>query len=129
VSARSYTPAPAAYNPAPVGSPVPAGPSATLQNVTPVPSLEPSPAPSDPEQTFETSPLDSNQPRSRVLLPPTSESSSSTLGRPRGLDPQQDLDRTTAIPLRRGTAVRQASLVSPTTAQAPSADDGWRAGK
>jgi hypothetical protein len=131
VSARSYTPLPAAatYSPAPVASPVPAGPSGTLRSVTPVPSLNPAPPSPAPEQTFETSPLDSNQPQSRLLLPPTGDSSSSTLGRPRGLDPQQDQDRSTAIPLRRGTAVRQASLVTPAAAEAPQADDGWRAGK
>ncbi len=127
VSARTYTPAPAisTYNPLPVTSPVPAG---TLQSVTPVPSLNSAPASPGPQQTFETSPLDSNQHESRVLLPPSGDSSS-TFGRSRGLDPQQDQDRTTAIPLRRGTAVRQASLVAPTSALAPQADDGWRAGK
>jgi hypothetical protein len=60
---------------------------------------------------------------------PSTNDASSTLGRPRGLDPQEGLDRTTAIPLRRGTSVRQASLVAPIHNEAPLSDDGWRAGK
>jgi hypothetical protein len=74
-------------------------------------------------QTFQSSPLDTNQPQSRLLLPPSGASSSTRLQG--GLDPEEQ-DRTTAIPLR-GPIVRHASLVVPKTDKAE--DDGWRAGK
>lgn len=70
-------------------------------------------------------------PQSRMLLPPLggtpSGSTSSLRETPRGLDPETN-DRTTAIPLRRGYEIRQASLVVPSApVQKPAADDGWRA--
>lgn len=78
------------------------------------------------------------EPQSRVLLPPynnngpSNPTSSSLNDRPRGLDPD-DSDRTTAIPLRGGMVVRQASLIVPLKAEAkpvptqPLDDSGWRA--
>ncbi len=65
------------------------------------------------------------EPQSRVVLPP-SGASSAYEPRSRGLDPD-DADRTTAIPLRRGTEVRQASLTVPIASPSQAiADDGWR---
>jgi hypothetical protein len=70
-------------------------------------------------------------PQSRMLLPPLNStpngSTSSLRETPRGLDPETT-DRTTAIPLRRGFEVRQASLVVPAAEpKKAAADDGWRA--
>ncbi|MEX0675958.1 MAG: hypothetical protein WD063_02705 [Pirellulales bacterium] len=124
VSATTYTPAPSltTYSPAPVASPVPAG--TALQNVTPAPSLNSAPSAAEEPKAFESSPLDANQPQSRMLLPP---STSNLSKRPYGPDPESQ-DRTTAVPLRYGPAVRQASLVVPAKADIHSDDnDGWRA--
>jgi hypothetical protein len=127
VSARTYVPAPSisTYNPAPLAAPVPAAtPGVAPQNLTPVPSLDAVPPTSGQNQTFESSPLDSNPPQSRMLLPP---STSNLTNRPHVLD-REGRDRTTAIPLRKSWAVRQASLVTPAKAETRSDDhDGWRA--
>jgi hypothetical protein len=125
-SATTYSAAGATtYAPAPVTSPVPLGTSAPLQSVTPTPSLSPVPSPQS-SQTFETSPSDIDATHSRLLLPPSSDSSN-LISRPRGLDPENQ-DRTTAIPVRQPSVVRQASLVVPVKS-APVADDGWRAAR
>jgi hypothetical protein len=121
-SATTYSAGPATtYAPAPVTS------SAPLQSVTPAPSLSPVPSP-QPSQTFETSPSDIDALHSRLLLPPSGDSSN-LISRPRGLDPE-DQDRTTAIPLRQPSVVRQASLIVPVKSVVPKADnDGWRAAR
>lgn len=127
VSARTYMPAPSlsTYRPAPVASPLPVGaPGGTLQSVTPAPSLNTVPPASGEKQTFESSPLDTNPPQSRILLPP---STSNLSNRPHVLDPDGQ-DRTTAIPLPKSWAVRQASLVTQVKAEKRSDDNGgWRA--
>jgi hypothetical protein len=113
-------------------------PGTTLNSLTPTPDPTlnaPSPATTQPPatlpQTFAPQNGGTNsgvsngaEPQSRVVLPPSGAASSSYDPRPRGLDPD-DADRTTAIPLRRGAEVRQASLVVPTSSQ-PKVDDGWR---
>jgi hypothetical protein len=123
-AAATYAAPATTYAAAPAAAPAPA--SAPLQSVpsTPTPSLNGAPAttPAQPP-TFQSSPLDANQPQSRLLLPPSGASSSTRLQG--GLDPEEQ-DRTTAIPLR-GPIVRHASLVVPKTDKA--ADDGGRAGK
>jgi hypothetical protein len=123
---------------------VPSGtPGSTLQSLQPTPDpslnaapLQTAPSTTTPNSTFApstTTPSNGEpQPQSRILLPPaTSSAPSATSNRPTGLDPEDNMDRTTAIPLRRGYTVRQASLIvpvqtAPVKAEKPAADDGWR---
>ncbi len=71
----------------------------------------------------------SNEPQSRMLLPPAGSNtpSNSTGTRLQGPDPETNGDRITAIPLRSNYSVRQASLVVPAAhGEKPQSDDGWR---
>jgi hypothetical protein len=110
---NSLTPTPDPTLNAPAAAPSTAQPPATLPQTF---------APQNGGTTSGT--LNGTEPQSRVVLPPSGAASSSYDSRPRGLDPEE-ADRTTAIPLRRGAEVRQASLVVPAKSQ-PKADDGWR---
>lgn len=148
-SLSSYSPAPTTTTLSPATTTVvpstttivPQGtPGSTLNSLTPTPDPTlnaPAAAPSTAQppatlpQTFApqnggttSGTLNGTEPQSRVVLPPSGAASSSYDSRPRGLDPEE-ADRTTAIPLRRGAEVRQASLVVPAKSQ-PKADDGWR---
>lgn len=147
-SLSSYSPAPTTTTvipstSAPLGSYAPSTtpsgtPGSTLQSLTPTPDpslnaapLQTPPSTPSPNSTFapsgSTPPSTSEpQPQSRMLLPPSTPAPSATSNRPTGLDPEDNGDRTTAIPLRGGYTVRQASLIVPIKAEKPAADDGWR---
>jgi hypothetical protein len=114
------------YSPTPAASPAPASNGAT--NSTPAaPSLPASDA-AEPNKnkTFdEPAPSD---PQSRIVLPPRN-GSSNTSG-PRVLDPEQNQDRTTAVPIRQAWAVRNASAITPAKPVTQQQDDGgWRSAR
>ncbi len=130
-------PAPQTYSPAPAAAPTPLGtPGSSFQSQPPASAYPSNPAPSQPQpseqtqpnQTFENpSGQPAPEPQSRIVLPPRT-TNSTTSGVPRSLDPEDALDQSTAIPLRRSVAMRPVS-----TASAPQStdlsDQGWRSAR
>ena len=125
------------YSPAPAAAPTPLGtPGSSFQSQPPASAYPSNPAPSQPQpseqtqpnQTFENpSGQPAPEPQSRIVLPPRT-TNSTTSGVPRSLDPEDALDQSTAIPLRRSVAMRPVS-----TASAPQStdlsDQGWRSAR
>ncbi len=127
---QTYAPIPAAPS-APAAAPSYSSPGPTPSSTypsNPTP-LQPQPSgQSQPNQTFE-NPSDqpAPEPQSRIVLPPRSINST-TSGAPRALDPEDALDQSTAIPLRRSVAMRPVSTsVAPQSTDL--SDQGWRSAR
>jgi hypothetical protein len=136
------TPTPSLYPPPsanpPTGTYAPNYPSngAFQGSTTPAPGAAPpagslsQPPQAAPEtKTFQNPPEEKKpEPESRLLLPPRGEPTNSDGNRAmRGLDPESNQDRFTAIPLRPAYAVRPASLIVP-AAEHPR-DATWQAAR
>jgi hypothetical protein len=113
-------PAPGTYQNSTTPAPV-AAPSVTTQPSTLSPAV---PAPQN--KTFDTPPVPKPEPESRLILPPRNEPASDGNRALRGLDPENNQDRFTAIPLRHPVAVRPASVI---TLQARPNDATWQASR
>ncbi|HEY2893053.1 MAG TPA: hypothetical protein VGJ16_02525 [Pirellulales bacterium] len=137
MAAPSLYPPPVATPPAVVAPPANTAPQSIFgqDNRLPAGALPPTSNPNPPvdtapqNRTFEnpngTKP---NQPESRLLLPPRTEPANSDSNRAlRGLDPEQNQDRFTAIPLRQPSPFRPASLVTPIPADGR--DATWQASR
>jgi hypothetical protein len=141
-----YGQAPATYYGAPpMNAPAALGaPGTTVQSLSPTPASptsnpgypSPGPAPAAAPADQTQPPTFGNPPdngpsatQSRIVLPPRS-TPSSTSGTPRALDPEDALDQSTALPLRRSVAMRPVSTSNLDRPLATSADDGgWRSAR